>query len=155
MADAPDKPKPASGMKDAGKEDAKQKDAKPAPRPLTAIAVAAPLAAWLVPGGGHFLLGRWGRGLLLMVSVTSMFVLGILMEGKVYTANTGDILDMLGFAGDLGAGALYLITRAMEWGRGSIQLASADYGTKYIVVAGLLNVICAVDAYHIAVGEKP
>ena len=150
MADAPGKPKPASG-----KEDAKDKSPKPAARPLTAMAVAAPLAGWLLPGGGHFLLGRWGRGLLLMASVTCMFVLGVLMEGKVYTANTGDILDMLGFAGDLGAGALYIITRAMEWGRGSIQLASADYGTKYIVVAGLLNVISAVDAYHIAVGEKP
>lgn len=149
MADAPEKPKPASG-----KEDAKAKSAKPAARPLTAMAVAAPLAGWLLPGGGHFLLGRWGRGLLLMASVTCMFVLGVLMEGKVYTANTGDILDMLGFVGDLGAGALYIITRAMEWGRGSIQLASADYGTKYIVVAGLLNVISAVDAYHIAVGEK-
>ena len=149
MADAPEKPKPASG-----KEDAKAKSAKPAARPLTAMAVAAPLAGWLLPGGGHFLLGRWGRGLLLMASVTCMFVLGVLMEGKVYTANTGDILDMLGFVGDLGAGALYIITRAMEWGRGSIQLASADYGTKHIVVAGLLNVISAVDAYHIAVGEK-
>ncbi len=135
----------------------KQKDpaAGPQSRPLTAMAVAAPLAGWLVPGGGHFLQGRWGRGLLLMISVTSMFVLGILLDGKVYTANTGDLLDMLGFVGDLGAGALYLVTRFMEWGRGSIQLASADYGTKYIVVAGLLNVISAVDAYHIAVGEKP
>ncbi|MGH9555477.1 MAG: DUF6677 family protein [Terriglobales bacterium] len=146
MADAPEKPKA---------EKAAETGAKPQPRPLTAMAVAAPVAGWLIPGGGHFLLGRWGRGLLLMASVTSMFALGILMEGKVYTANTGDILDILGFIGDLGAGALYMITRAMEWGRGSIQLASADYGTKYIVVAGLLNVISAVDAYHIAVGEKP
>ncbi len=160
MADAPQPSQPASGKQDAAQQkDAKDekgaKGAKPASRPLTALAVAAPLAAWLIPGGGHFLQGRWGRGLLLMISVTSMFVLGILLEGKVYTANTGDLLDMLGFIGDLGAGALYLVTRFTEWGRGSIQLASADYGTKFIVVAGLLNVICAVDAYHIAVGEKP
>ena len=148
MADAPAKTPAASGKET-------DQDAKPQSRPLTALAVVAPLAGWLVPGGGHFLQGRWGRGLLLMISVTSMFVLGVFMEGKVYTANTGDLLDMLGFVGDLGAGALYMITRAMEWGRGSIQLASADYGTKYIVVAGLLNVISAVDAYHIAIGEKP
>jgi len=150
MADAPEKPKT---------EKAAEPGAKPQPqpksRPLTALAVVAPIAGWLIPGGGHFLLKRWGRGLLLMASVTTMFVLGIFMQGKVYTANTGDILDMLGFVGDLGAGALYMITRFMEWGRGSIQLASADYGTKYIVVAGLLNVISAVDAYHIAIGEKP
>jgi len=150
MADAPEQPKA---------EKPAEKGAKPAApaksHPVTAMAVAATIAGWLIPGGGHFLLKRWGRGALLGFSVTSMFVLGIFMQGKVYTANTGDILDMLGFVGDLGTGALYMITRMMEWGRGSIQLASADYGTKFIVVAGLLNVISAVDAYHIAIGEKP
>jgi hypothetical protein len=34
-------------------------------------------------------------------------------------------------------------------------LASADYGTKYIIVAGLLNVISAIDAHQIALGKKP
>jgi hypothetical protein len=82
-------------------------------------------------------------------------VLGVLMEGKVYSFNTGDILDMLGFVGDVGAGALYIVTRAMDWGQGAIQIAVADYGTKYIIVAGLLNIISAVDAYNIATGKKP
>lgn len=129
---------------------------KPAPEPpLTALAVIAPIVGWLVPGGGHFLLQRWGRGALLFASVTIMFVLGLLMQGKVYHANTGDILDMLGFIGDLGAGGLYFLTRAMDWGRGAIHLATADYGTKYIIAAGLLNVIAAVDAHQIALGKKP
>ncbi len=136
-------------------EQPESKSAGEEPRPLTPMAIAAPIVGWLVPGGGHFLLGQWGRGLLLMASVTSMFALGILMNGKVYTFNTGDILDMLGFVGDIGAGLLYVVTRFMDWGRSSIDLATADYGTKFIVVAGLLNVICAVDAYHIAIGEKP
>lgn len=76
------------------------------------------------------------------------------MQGRVYAPNTGDILDILGFIGDLGAGAPYIITRAMDWGQGAIQRATADYGTKYIIVAGLLNLIAAVDAYHIAIGKK-
>ena len=42
----------------------------------------------------------------------------------------------------------------MDWGVGNIHRAVADYGTKYIVVAGLLNVIATVDAYHIAIGKK-
>jgi hypothetical protein len=83
-----------------------------------------------------------------------MFVMGLLMQGKVYSANFGDILDVLGFVGDLGAGGLYLLTRAFDWGHGSINLATADYGTKFIIVAGLLNVISAVDAYDIAIGKK-
>ena len=119
------------------------------------MATVAPLVGWIVPGGGHFLLKKWWRGLLLMTSVVSMFTLGILMEGKVYTPNTGDILDMLGFVGDIGAGGLYVAARIFDWGRGAIHLATADYGTKFIIVAGLMNVISAVDAHHIAIGKKP
>jgi hypothetical protein len=119
------------------------------------MAVTALILGWLVPGAGHFLLKRWGRGALLMVSVVVMFILGVLMQGKVYAFNTGDILDILGFVGDIGAGALYIVTRAMDWGQGAIQIAAADYGTKYIIVAGLLNIIAAVDAYSIAQGKKP
>lgn len=118
------------------------------------MAMIAPVVGWLVPGAGHLIQRRWIRGLLLMVSVLAMFVLGILMEGKVYGLNGGDLLDMLGFVGDLGAGCLYFATRMMDWGHGAIQLASADYGTKFIIVAGLLNVISAVDAYDIAIGKK-
>jgi len=118
------------------------------------MAVVAPVVGWLVPGAGHLIQRRWLRGLILMACVFAMFVLGVLMEGKVYGPNGGDLLDMLGFVGDLGAGALYFVTHMMDWGKGAIQLASADYGTKYIIVAGLLNVISAVDAYDIAIGKK-
>jgi hypothetical protein len=121
---------------------------------VNTMSVTALVVGWLVPGGGHFLQRRWIRGLLLMISIVAMFVLGVLMEGKVYGINGGDLLDMLGFIGDLGAGGLYFVTRAMDWGKGAIQLASADYGTKYIIVAGLLNVISAIDAYDIAIGKK-
>ena len=118
------------------------------------MAIIAPIAGWLVPGAGHLIQRRWIRGLLLLASVFAMFVLGVLMEGKVYGLNGGDLLDMLGFVGDLGGGGLYFVTRMMDWGKGAIQLASADYGTKFIIVAGLLNVMSAVDAYDIAIGKK-
>src|SRR5437868_2507098 len=120
----------------------------------TPMAIAALVVGWLVPGGGHLLQKRWGRGLLLMFAITTMFVLGVLMEGKVYSPNTGDILDILGFVGDIGAGLLYILTHAMDWGTGAIQIATADYGTKYIIVSGLLNIIAAVDAHNIALGKK-
>ena len=55
------------------------------------------ILGWLVPGAGHVLTGRWVRGLLLFVSIASMFWLGIAMQGKLYAPNTGDVLDMLGF----------------------------------------------------------
>jgi len=129
--------------------------AKAPPQPITMMSVVAPALGWLVPGAGHLIQKRWGRGLLLMLSVVAMFVLGVLMEGRVYAFNTGDILDMLGFVGDLGAGGLYIVARALGIGIGAINLATADYGTKYIIVSGLLNIISAVDAYDIAIGKKP
>jgi Family of unknown function (DUF6677) len=118
------------------------------------MAIIAPLAGWLLPGLGHLIQRRWMRGLLLMLAVFVMFFAGLGMQGKVYGFNTGDLLDILGFVGDIGSGFLYFIARAMDWGAGNIQRAVADYGTKYIVVAGLLNIISAVDAYHIAIGKK-
>ena len=89
-----------------------------------------------------------------MASVVTMFVLGLLMDGRVYRPNGGDILDILGFIGDVGAGGLYILTLANDWGQGAIAFATADYGTKFMIVAGLLNFIAIADAYHIAIGKK-
>jgi hypothetical protein len=121
----------------------------------TTMSVMAPAVAWLVPGAGHLIQRRWIRGCLLMGSIVTMFVLGLLMQGRVYRPNGGDILDILGFIGDVGAGGLYVISRAMDWGHGVVAHATADYGTKYIIVSGLLNFISVADAYHIAIGKKP
>jgi hypothetical protein len=128
---------------------------KPAAQPITTMSVVAPALGWLIPGAGHLIQKRWIRGLLLMGSIVTMFVLGLLMQGRVYKPNGGDILDILGFVGDVGAGGLYIVTRAMDWGQGAISHATADYGTKYLIVAGLLNFIAVADAYHIAIGKKP
>jgi hypothetical protein len=122
---------------------------------VSTMSVIAPAIGWLIPGAGHMIQRRWLRGLLLMASVGTMFILGLLMDGRVYRPNSGDILDILGFIGDIGAGGLYIVTRAMDWGQGAIAHATADYGTKYIIVAGLLNLISVADAYHIAIGKKP
>jgi hypothetical protein len=112
------------------------------------------LAGWLVPGAGHLLLGKWIRAGLLMVSILAMFAIGIALQGKVYTPNTGEPLDMLGFVGDLGAGVLYGLARLLGWGQAPVLIAVADYGTKFIVVAGLLNIAAAVDAHSLASGRK-
>jgi hypothetical protein len=129
--------------------------ARPEDAPLTTTAILAPLLGWLIPGAGHLLLKRWVRGGLIMGSVIIMFLMGLAMQGHIYKPNGGDILDILGFVGNLGAGALYFLSRINDWGPGAIAHATADYGTKFLIVAGLLNFIAAADAYHIAIGKKP
>jgi hypothetical protein len=76
------------------------------------------------------------------------------MRGKVYGFNLGDLLDMLGFVGDLGNGLLYFLAVGQDWGQAAITRASADYGAKFLVCGGLLNIIAAIDAHHIAIGKK-
>jgi hypothetical protein len=112
------------------------------------------VAGWLVPGLGHVLAKRPQRGAVLFVTITLMFALGLSMQGKLYVANPGDLLEMLGFIGDLGSGLLYLASRILDLGHGAVQVATADYGTKFIVVAGLLNYISAIDAHNIRIGRK-
>ena len=138
-----------------------QAPAQPLKKPAARIAkksavspAVALFAGWLIPGAGHLLLKKPIRAALLFVSVAAMFSIGIALEGKVYTPATGDPLDILGFAADLGSGALYILARIFDLGHSSVQIAIADYGTKFIVVAGLLNVVAAVDAHSLASGRK-
>ncbi len=112
------------------------------------------IVGWLVPGAGHFLVRKPGRGALLALSILSMFVLGLAMQGKVYSS-AHDILDILGLVGDLGSGLLYIVSRVLGLGADSVQITTADYGTRFIVIAGLLNVIAAVDAHNLRTGRKP
>ena len=130
-------------------------DAAPVSAEITKMSVIAPALGWLIPGAGHLIQRRWVRGLLIMFSVVTMFVIGLQAQGHIYLPNGGDILDILGFIGDLGAGGLYILARTLDWGHGAIAHATADYGTKFLIVSGLLNLICAADAYHIAIGKKP
>ena len=112
------------------------------------------IAGWLFPGAGHFLIGKWIRGALLSASILIMFVLGLAMHGKIYTG-TQELLEVLGMAGDLGNGLLFFAGRAFGWGADQVTVTVGDYGTKFIVVAGLLNIIAAVDAHNLRTGRKP
>ena len=123
--------------------------------PLTTMAVVAPIVGWLIPGGGHILLKRYVRGVLLLVSVVAMFLIGLGMQGRIYKPNGGDILDILGFVGDVASGALYFLARIMDWGNVMAANAAADYGKTFLIVAGLLNFLAVADAHHIALGKKP
>ncbi len=111
------------------------------------------IAGWLVPGAGHFLLRKWTRGALLSASILGMFILGIAMQGKVYSG-TSDILAILGLVGDLGTGLLFVFSKLLGLGADPVQVTTADWGTRFIVVAGLLNVIAAVDAHNLRTGRK-
>jgi hypothetical protein len=136
---------------------AKEKEQK---QPLPPVAEWAPALAlsWLVPGGGHLLLKRTGRGLLLMAAITSMFVCGLMMRGAMFQPESGDLLTTLintgGFIGDVASGILYLLSQWLGYNQPDVAGAVHDYGTKFLVTAGLLNILAMVDAFDIAVRRK-
>jgi len=129
---------------------------QPTPSPGTWVPAVA--LGWLIPGGGHFLLKRPGRGGLLLGAITGMFLCGIMMQGAMFSPQNGDMLTTLintgGFIGDTCSGILYLLSVCFGYNQVDAAGHVHDYGTKFLVTAGLLNVLAMVDAYEIAAGRK-
>lgn len=112
------------------------------------------VVSWLIPGGGHFWLRRWGRGALLLASILGMFLTGLGLRGKLYSYNPADFVDTLGWLADLGAGGLFFAARFLGYDVPEPATAMSDYGTKFLLTAGLLNTLVMLDAYDIAVKRK-
>ena len=117
------------------------------------------LAAWLIPGSGHFLLGCRNRGLIVFTTVLIAFLVGVLMRGPFFNpSGNGDLLSRLiqygGFIGDLASGLPYILASFLGYGPPDQPTHSVDYGSKFLVSAGLMNVLAMVDAWEIARGEK-
>jgi hypothetical protein len=114
---------------------------------------------WIIPGAGHFLIGRRGRAAIIFGSVALAFAIGALMRGPLFQPSEGgDVLSRLiqygGFVGDLASGFLYLGARVLGYAPPDSAAHSADYGSKFIVAAGLLNILAMVDAYEITTRLK-
>ncbi|MCX6599668.1 MAG: hypothetical protein NTV70_25220 [Acidobacteria bacterium] len=113
---------------------------------------------WILPGGGHLLLGHRVRGLMLSASVVVMFLLGLMMRGAMFEPQGGDLLTMLiyygGFIGNMASGILYFMATWMGYAQVDLAGHVHDYGTKFLVGAGLLNILAMVDVYEIATGQK-
>jgi hypothetical protein len=112
------------------------------------------VAAWAVPGLGHFLLRRKWRALILFASIIVMFLLGLTMKGLFFAAGSASYLESLGYFGELCVGVAMPIARFFGYSGGDPFFVSSDYGTAFLVAAGMLNVLAVLDTYDIAVGRK-
>lgn len=116
------------------------------------------LAGWVIPGLGHVLLRQAGRGILLFVSVLSMFLIGLMMRGPMFQPQGGDLLTTViyygGFLAHVCTGAPYFLTVAFGYNQPDVAGHVYDYGSKFLVGAGLLNILAMVDVYEIAKARK-
>ena len=118
------------------------------------------LAAWAVPGLGHLLQKRWVRALLLGGSVWGMFITGLWLGGHLFRPSGTEqglafLLQLLPMTANVGAGLLYIFCWLTNTGFADhAQMVTYEYGNTFLLVAGLLNYLAALDAFDIAAGRK-
>ncbi|HXO21189.1 MAG TPA: DUF6677 family protein [Thermoanaerobaculia bacterium] len=130
----------------------------PAPQAAERAAAGNPLLAavlaWLVPGAGHLLLRRPRRALLFFVLVVVSLVIGCRLNGNLYTPLPGQPLTYLATVGCMGMGLPYFLLRYLFGYHGDVVAAGYEYGTAFVLTAGLMNLLLVLDAWDIAVGKK-
>ncbi len=131
-----------------------ERQAWPLQLPLKVVLVCA--AAFVVPGAGHALLGRWGRALLLFLAIMGMFAAGLLLfGGRFYTFNPEEPLSIFPLIAHIGLGSVYALCVLTRTGLDARpELTTYEYGNAFLLVAGLLNYLAVLDAFDIALGRK-
>jgi hypothetical protein len=134
------------------------------------------LLAWLVPGGGHLYLGKRERGVVFFLVVLGTFVLGCVNEGRSYLIDREQPLTYLATLTNIATGPMELISRYSTYDRLVYRLpddetnpdaarlldamrlkvkeVSDEYGTTFLLTAGLMNILLMLDAFDIAIGRK-
>jgi TM2 domain-containing membrane protein YozV len=113
------------------------------------------LLAYLVPGAGHLYLGRRGRAITFFCIVVLMFLIGIAIDGDLYTIGhaNGSLLRMLAALGSLGSGVIYWVATSMGV-HGDVTSITFEHGTAFTITAGLMNLLLMLDVIDIAQGRK-
>lgn len=123
------------------------------PRPRGNPYLAAALA-WSIPGAGHLLFGRWQRALAFCGLVLLALALGCHLEGRLPWVWSGSPLQILATVGCLGSGVPFLVLRFGFGYEGVIEAPGFEYGSAFILTAGLMNLLLMLDAWDLALGQK-
>ncbi|MFP5288761.1 MAG: DUF6677 family protein [Thermoanaerobaculia bacterium] len=110
--------------------------------------------AWLVPGLGHVYLKRTGRGLVFLLITLVCLWVGCELQGNLYRPLPGQPLTLLATGGAMGMGLPYFILRYGAEYAGDIVGAGYEYGTAFLLTAGLMNWLLVLDAWDISRGKK-
>lgn len=116
------------------------------------------VSALVVPGLGHIIVGRAVRGAVIGFGIAAMFLLGFIMEGHLFTPVRGEWLTWFFSFLDAGIGVPYFAALALDLGFKVEPVQAAritfEYGNTFLMVAGALNMLAAMDTYDIAIGRK-
>jgi len=110
--------------------------------------------AWLVPGLGHVVLGRRGRGLAFFVLVILALTIGVQLDGDLPFVLSGPPLMVLKTFGCMGLGVPYAL---LHWGlgyAGNLVAPGFEYGSAFILTAGLMNLLLVLEVWDLARGVE-
>ncbi len=159
-------------MTASGQQATKKRAAEPASKKTAEESKRAPLklilGAWLVPGCGHWFLGKRKRAIAFAVVICCAFVTGVLLQGEIGTPRSQSPFSWLAAFACLGNGILAI--GRLIWlnglggllgnlpfglqGGGSPSAAGFAYGNTFLYTAGLMNLLAVLDVSDIARGDK-
>lgn len=122
---------------------------------MTTRAVVSMLLAWAIPGSGHLYLGRRGRGFVFSAIVVTMFVVGLVIDGGLYTlgGSRGSWLRVMASYASMGSGFLYFLASRIG-AAGDVVSNTFEYGSTFMLTAGLMNLLLVLDCFDIANDRK-
>ncbi len=116
----------------------------------------AALSAWLIPGGGHLYLGHRGRALGFLAIFLACLWIGCDLDGQLATWASSQPLSPLRVLGLLDSWAMgvsyFLLTKVVHY-QGVATAPGFEYGSTFLVTAGLMNVLLILDAWDLAHGR--
>jgi hypothetical protein len=112
------------------------------------------LAAWAIPGAGHLWMGRRQKGIIFLLALPAMFMIGLLLHGRIFPFEVSEPLVALAAVANVLAGGPWMIARMLETGNGIVTASTYESGNCFLIVAGLLNFLVILDAFDIAMGRK-
>ena len=132
--------------------------------------------AWLLPGLGHIILGKRRTGLVFCAVVLATFGLGVASDGTASLVDTHQPLTFLATFDNLAIGPIELLSRYVTYGRfvyrlpgeegdprqtelmervrRRIRSVTYEYGSTFLLTAGLMNMLLILDTFDIATGRK-
>jgi hypothetical protein len=109
---------------------------------------------WLFPGLGHWLLNSKRRAFLYSFVILLTFFSGVAMDGKLYSPVKNDFVSILATIANLGMGIFYFILKIVFGYSGNPAHPLNEYGTVFILSAGLMNYLLILEVEKILKEEE-
>lgn len=110
--------------------------------------------AWLVPGLGHYMLGRKKSAAIIAVCLFTAYILAVFQGGNLFAFEWSvDRIRSLGFLCQMGMGVPFMLVKLSGIQASPLGI-TYDYATTYFLIAGMINWLAVMDTFDISVNRK-